>query len=173
MLITSMIQSYVTTFEEYQMQRFEGGGVRYQCTCMISKLTTVSQTAYGPYTLDAYIQVFEELATLIATDTPVTDSEELPDYTSKAFNLMLSPSADIAPIGRQFGDVVKDVHTIQQHDPPLMTLDGTAAITVAATFVAGNPRHNVMAEKTYLTVERQMDDGQWQVVRTDHDYDTR
>ncbi|CDS09532.1 hypothetical protein LRAMOSA10892 [Lichtheimia ramosa] len=148
--------SYVTTFEEYQMQRFEGGG-----------------TAYGPYTLDAYIQVFEELATLIATDTPVTDSEELPDYTSKAFNLMLSPSADIAPIGRQFGDVVKDVHTIQQHDPPLMTLDGTAAITVAATFVAGNPRHNVMAEKTYLTVERQMDDGQWQVVRTDHDYDTR
>lgn len=123
--------------------------------------------------MDAYIQVFEELATLIATDTPVTDSEELPDYTSKAFNLMLSPSADIAPIGRQFGDVVKDVHTIQQHDPPLMTLDGTAAITVAATFVAGNPRHNVMAEKTYLTVERQMDDGQWQVVRTDHDYDTR
>lgn len=123
--------------------------------------------------MDAYIQVFEELATSIATDTPITHSEELPDYTSKAFSLLFSASADIAPMGRQFGDVVNDVKTIQQHDPPLMTLDGTADITVAATFVAGNPRHNVMAEKTYLTVERRMDDGQWEVVRTDHDYDTR
>ncbi|KAI9311080.1 Neutral/alkaline nonlysosomal ceramidase [Dichotomocladium elegans] len=148
--------SYVTTFEEYQMQRFEGGG-----------------TVYGPYTLDAYIQAFEGLAVAMATEKPILNSEQLPDYTPKAFSFSRSSWADLPPIGRQFGDVIHDVRVIKNHDPPIQTLYGICRTTVAATFVAGNPRHDVMAEKTFLTIERRRDNGSWEVVRNDNDYDTR
>ena len=39
--LTNSYSGYITTWEEYQTQRFEGAA-----------------TAYGPYTLDAYIQVY-------------------------------------------------------------------------------------------------------------------
>lgn len=38
--LTNTYSSYVTTFEEYAMQRYEG-----------------ASTIFGPHTLDAYIQV--------------------------------------------------------------------------------------------------------------------
>jgi neutral ceramidase len=38
--LSNTYSSYITTFEEYQMQRYEG-----------------ASTIFGPHTLDAYIQV--------------------------------------------------------------------------------------------------------------------
>ncbi|KAI9468209.1 Neutral/alkaline nonlysosomal ceramidase [Zychaea mexicana] len=147
--------SYVTTYEEYQMQRFEAGA-----------------TAYGPYTLDAYIQVFEELATSLATNGLVVDSEELPDLTSKAFSLVPGAWPDRPRVAKKFGNVIRNVKATQR-DREIATLYGMSGTTVSATFVAGNPRHDVMLGKTFLTVERKLPNGDWQVVRNDHDYDTR
>ena len=39
--LTNTYSSYITTFEEYQIQRYEG-----------------ASTIFGPHTLDAYIQVY-------------------------------------------------------------------------------------------------------------------
>lgn len=44
--LTNTYSSYVTTFEEYQEQRYEG-----------------ASTIFGPHTLDAYIQVKHHLCT--------------------------------------------------------------------------------------------------------------
>lgn len=101
----------------------------------------------------------------MATGQPVTDSEELPDYTAKAFNLSPWVGADTPKLFHSFGDVIHDVV------PPEFNDQDTYTIT--ATFVAGNPRNNVMLEDTFLTVERRDDCGNWVVIRTDHDYDTR
>ncbi|KAJ8662384.1 hypothetical protein O0I10_002078 [Lichtheimia ornata] len=145
--------SYCATYEEYQMQRYEG-----------------ASTPYGPHTLDAYIQVFTELATAMAKGEPIKDSETLPDYTGKAFNLAPSFPADNPGVGKSFGDIIKDVNkdgNYSRADKPV----------VSATFVAGNPRNNVMLEGTFLTIEQKQEHhnktSTWKVVRNDHDYDTR
>lgn len=57
---------YITTFEEYQVQRYEG-----------------ASTIYGPYSLDAYIDLFTKLAHAI------TDVSILCQYTHAEEVLLL------------------------------------------------------------------------------------
>ena len=54
--LTNTYSSYVTTFEEYAMQRYEG-----------------ASTIFGPHTLDAYIQV-SNLFLLLTSVHPPADS---------------------------------------------------------------------------------------------------
>lgn len=116
--------------------------------------------------MEAYIQVFKELATALATGQPVKHSERLPDFTAKTFNLAPRFGPDLPPIGRSFGDVLKDVGSSSYRRT-------REPMSIVATFAAGNPRNNVRLEGTYLTVEQKQSDGTWKVVRTDDDYDTR
>ncbi|KAI7851491.1 Neutral/alkaline nonlysosomal ceramidase [Circinella umbellata] len=141
--------SYCTTYEEYQMQRYEG-----------------ASTPYGPHTLEAYMQVFNELVVSMAKGEPITDSEELPDYTSETFNWTPEYGPDRTPLHRQFGDVLRDVAI-------KATFDRKKKDVVSVRFVAGNPRNNVKLDDTFLTVEQKQPDGSWKVVRTDDDYDTK
>ncbi|KAG2203906.1 hypothetical protein INT47_007489 [Mucor saturninus] len=142
--------SYCTTFEEYQNQRYEG-----------------ASTPYGPNTLQAYIQAFEELVFMMANPTNHSIvSEELPDYTKKSFNLTPIYRSDQSHLFRSFGDVLRDVSS--DHFTKTST-----PIVVSASFVAGNPRNDPMLNKTFLTVEKKIAKDQWKVVRTDDDYDTR
>ncbi|KAI8390988.1 Neutral/alkaline nonlysosomal ceramidase [Radiomyces spectabilis] len=140
--------SYVATFEEYQMQRFEGAA-----------------TAYGPHTLQAYVDAFKTLAKSMALEDPsMIQSEKFRDFTPQAFNFVTRHGADRPKLFHHFGDIVSDVDV--QYNRRLNQ-------TVSATFVAGNPRNNVLHEGTFLTVERKTPQGTWSVVRTDNDYDTR
>ncbi|ORZ09921.1 Neutral/alkaline nonlysosomal ceramidase [Absidia repens] len=162
--------SYVTTFEEYQMQRFEGAA-----------------TVYGPHTLEGYIQVFQALATSMMTQQPVntpdsfiTSSEQLPPLTTKFdsrkmtmegrrmfFDLTPRRGTDHPTLSFHFGDVIHDIPKRHYH---MTTSDATL---LSVSFVAGNPRHNPQPDGTFLTVERKRPDGSWEVIRNDHDYDTR
>lgn len=106
----------------------------------------------------------------MAKGEPIKYSEELPDYTGKAFNLAPSFPADNPGVGKSFGDIIKDVNkdgNYSRADKPV----------VSATFVAGNPRNNVMLEGTFLTIEQKQEHhnktSTWKVIRNDHDYDTR
>jgi neutral ceramidase len=93
-------------------------------------------------------------------------SEKLPDYTKKSFNLTPIYRSDQPHLFRSFGDVLRDVsssHYIQNQQP----------LVISALFVAANPRNDPMLNKTFLTVEKKVGKEEWQVVRTDDDYDTR
>lgn len=46
--LSNVYADYITTYEEYQVQRYEGGS-----------------TIYGPHTLSAYIDIFKKLAQAI------------------------------------------------------------------------------------------------------------
>ncbi|KAI8143763.1 Neutral/alkaline nonlysosomal ceramidase [Fennellomyces sp. T-0311] len=140
--------SYCATYEEYQMQRYEG-----------------ASTPYGPHTLEGYIQVFTELVESMAQGTPITNSETLPDFTDETFNLTPGYGADTAPLLKKFGDVLREVgsDTFNRVEKPI----------VSVRFVAGNPRNNVQLDGTFLTVEQKQSDGSWKTIRTDHDYDTK
>ncbi|KAF9047592.1 ceramidase [Panaeolus papilionaceus] len=133
---------YVTTREEYAVQRYEG-----------------ASTIFGQYTLDAYIDKFTNLVPFIANSAstkPASDPAP-PEQISKAISLQTAVVFDAAPIGKRFGAVSSDVNTSTPY---------RAGATVAAQFVGANPRNNLRLEGTFLTVD-QLVNGQWQTVRTD------
>ncbi|NXG20562.1 ASAH2 ceramidase, partial [Grallaria varia] len=141
---------YITTYEEYQVQRYEA-----------------ASTIYGPHTLSAYIQLYRGLARAIATNA----TQELPRGPEppifNLLNLTLLPAlgAEQAPPNRAFGDVLRDVRPRYR-----------AGEVVEVTFVGANPRNSAenATEHNFLTVERYSDtSGSWHVVHNDVSWDTR
>ncbi|KAF8058537.1 Neutral/alkaline nonlysosomal ceramidase [Lyophyllum atratum] len=133
---------YVTTREEYGVQRYEG-----------------ASTIFGQYTLDAYIDKYSSLVPFLADNAsvaPATDPAPA-DQTSKAISLQTGVVFDSAPIGKKFGAVLVDVKTSPAY---------RAGDKVSAQFVGANPRNNLRLEGTFLTVDQQVS-GQWRTVRSD------
>ncbi|XP_022101333.1 putative neutral ceramidase C [Acanthaster planci] len=92
-MITSLSNTYtnyVTTFEEYRAQRYEG-----------------ASTMYGPHTLDAYLQQYSMLAEKLAQGTGVENPG--PDPPSKGLPVNLDLDSDAFPSGKSVGDVNQKV----------------------------------------------------------------
>jgi neutral ceramidase len=90
--MTNTYSSYTTTYEEYQVQRYEG-----------------ASTLYGPHTLDAYIQTAVDLATAMVKGKPVVSQVQPPNLLDKQISLLPPVLMDTVPLGAKFGDVVQDV----------------------------------------------------------------
>ncbi|XP_051472982.1 putative neutral ceramidase C isoform X2 [Apus apus] len=141
---------YITTYEEYQAQRYEA-----------------ASTIYGPHTLSAYIQLFRGLARALATHT----AQDLPPGPEPPIfnigNLTLVPPlvADRAPPSKAFGDVLREVRRQYR-----------VGEVAEVTFVGANPRNSAEngTEHNFLTVERRTSTSEdWQVVQNDASWDTR
>ncbi|KAF5316897.1 hypothetical protein D9611_003610 [Ephemerocybe angulata] len=133
---------YVTTREEYSVQRYEG-----------------ASTIFGPFTLEAYIDKYTSLVPYLgpsASGAPQSDPAP-EDQTSKAISLQTAVIFDAAPIGKKFGAVVQDVNTGTTY---------RAGAKVSAKFVGANPRNNLRLDSTFLTVDR-LDSGVWKPVKSD------
>lgn len=94
--LTNTYASYVTTPEEYSVQRYEGGF-----------------TLYGPHTLAAYLQTLTDLAKEMASGAPAAKSlppgaPRPPDLSASQLSLAGAPGADGVPGGAAFGDVAAD-----------------------------------------------------------------
>ncbi|KAL0777932.1 hypothetical protein CaCOL14_005585 [Colletotrichum acutatum] len=142
---------YITTPQEYGIQRYEG-----------------ASTLYGPYTLDAYInQTLNYLPTLgasFAKGPPAhAGGPYPPDNTNRSLSFITGVVRDGTPVFRSFGDVKTDVEE-----------NYAIGDVVRATFVGANPRNNLRLEQTYAAVERlTIDKGaikRWDTVRTDYDW---
>ncbi|SPO20031.1 related to neutral ceramidase [Ustilago trichophora] len=158
---------YVTTEEEYSVQRYEG-----------------ASTLFGPHTLEAYMDVFSRrLVPALkegARDLPVGPQKAF-DIT-KAWKFKTGVVYDNPPIGHSFGDVLEQPllsypipNSNFSHPTSLFngqpTTSSTSNITV--TFVAANPRNNLRLEGTYFEIQRfNTDTGTWLVERTDGHHST-
>ena len=144
---------YVTTWEEYQVQRYEG-----------------ASTLYGPHTLAAYVQEVLALAEDAHARRAVSGDASLriPDFSRALIGLLPEPAPDRTPPGLGFGDVLDDAlpecSVPRAADPPAL---------VRVRFVSANPRHDA-GRDSFLTVER-LDPASraWVVVATDASLDTR
>eukprot|EP00977_Amphora_coffeiformis_P015740 scaffold4707_cov164-Amphora_coffeaeformis.AAC.14 len=138
---------YVTTFEEYQAQRYEA-----------------ASTLYGPYTLDAYIQEFRRIAQDLL-DGKLSVSDDPPrDLSKRQISILPPVEFDAIALGREFGEVVEDAIDAYVSD---------GSETARVVFRSANPRNNQRIEGTFLTVDRLTDHGVWETVLTDGDWDTR
>ncbi|CAG2107816.1 unnamed protein product [Medioppia subpectinata] len=146
--LSNTYSSYVTTFEEYQIQRYEG-----------------ASTVYGPYTLDAYLQQYRLLASRLAAGThnqlPSGPSE--PNYLNKQISLVPGVLFDCSPGGKKFGDCITEPNG-----------EYTIGSRVKVSFISGNPRNSVRDESTFLAVERfDSNTNKWTLVATDANWETR
>ncbi|XP_064644788.1 uncharacterized protein LOC135498445 [Lineus longissimus] len=142
--LSNTYSDYIATFEEYQIQRYEG-----------------ASTIYGPHTLQAYVLQYSKLAEALATHRNISRGPSPPDLLSKQFELLPGVVFDSAPMGKSMGDVLEDANS---HYTP--------GSEVSVVFVTGNPRNNLKQEHTFLTVEKQQTDGTFKVFYTDIDWCT-
>jgi len=123
--MTNGYSHYVTTYEEYQIQRYEG-----------------ASTLYGPHTLAAYQQLYSGLAEALVKGSPVPRGTPPPDLTNATFSLIPPVAVDATPFDVPFGTVYVDVKPSYTHGQQ-----------VEVVFWGGNPRNNFMTDHTFLTVE--------------------
>lgn len=137
------MQHYVTTQEEFGVQRYEG-----------------ASTIFGQHTLGKYINLTVSNAAYLAADSTTSPPAGPPPPDNRDVALSFIPGViqDNPPIGSHFGQC-----TEQPESGPLGSV-------VRATFVGANPRNNLRLEGTYASVERKGSDGVWRVVRDDKDW---
>ncbi|MGK5092687.1 neutral/alkaline non-lysosomal ceramidase N-terminal domain-containing protein [Deltaproteobacteria bacterium TL4] len=121
--LANMYSGYITTTEEYQLQRYEG-----------------ASTHFGPYTSAAYQQIYSGLAQAMASHK-VVESEERPEAVKPWFQLP-DVFMDIGSLANSLGAVV------QQPNASYVTGE-----TVASVFKSVHPKHHLMTQSTYLKVE--------------------
>lgn len=126
--LSNSYSSYVTTFEEYQAQRYEA-----------------ASTIFGPHTLEGYIQEFSRLAQDMV-DSKASEPGVAPeDLSDIQWQMIPEPRFDRVADGAKFGDVV-DGEDVQA--------SYTVGDKVSVKFRAANPRNNQRVQGTYLTVEK-------------------
>ncbi|CAF1217065.1 unnamed protein product, partial [Didymodactylos carnosus] len=144
--LSNSYSHYVTTYEEYQQQRYEG-----------------ASTLYGPHTLAAYQQIFDQLTTALVMNKTLPDGPSPIDMRGKTFSFVLPPLWDGVPVGKDFGDIVHDVASQYR-----------GGAVVNCTWYGGNPRHDLLTEKSYLYVDQyNASTSQWVTILTDADWETR
>ncbi|KAI1463945.1 Neutral/alkaline nonlysosomal ceramidase [Daldinia caldariorum] len=137
---------YITTEEEYGIQRYEG-----------------ASTLYGSHTLAAYINVtlswVSSLSSTASSHPP--RGPEPPDNSNRSLSFIPRVIHDSPPLFRSFGDVQQDVEEKYQK-----------GAQVTAKFVGANPRNNLRLESNYAVVEKLINekDRKWKVVRDDSDW---
>ncbi|EAQ92451.1 hypothetical protein CHGG_00686 [Chaetomium globosum CBS 148.51] len=124
---------YITTEEEYGIQRYEG-----------------ASTLYGPHTLAAYINVTLSFLSYLGADAPPPPPHDdvglfPPDNSNRSLSFISPVVLDGTPLFKGFGDVVTDVNRVYRRgqQPP-----------VSAVFVGANPRNNLRLEGTFAAVEK-------------------
>lgn len=129
--LSNIYTSYVSTLEEYALQRYEG-----------------ASTLYGPHTLQAYVNQFTKLSSYLMRDIPINSDLSPPDLSKSLFSLRPGVIYDGTPRGRRFGDTLRDAERSYQ-----------CGQVVNVTFVSANPRNDPRSgdQGTFLKVERFVD----------------
>jgi len=142
--LSNSYSHYVTTYEEYQAQRYEA-----------------ASTLYGPHTLEGYKQEFSRITADLLAGRASETAAPPKDLSDVQWTMgMPKVPFDHTPQGFKFGDVHVDVAPTYK-----------VGVTASATFHAANPRNDKKVQQTYLTVEKQSGK-RWQVVATDGDWET-
>ncbi|KAI1250893.1 hypothetical protein MGN70_007954 [Eutypa lata] len=118
---------YITTEEEYGIQRYEG-----------------ASTLYGPHTLAAYINVtlsWVPYLSSVSSRPPMGPAP--PDNSNRSMSFIPSVIHDAPPLFKKFGDVVRDVEGVYHR-----------GATASAKFVGANPRNDLQLEGSYAVLEK-------------------
>lgn len=144
--LANMYTSYITTAEEYEIQRYEG-----------------ASTIFGPHTLSLYLEEYSKLTQSMINDENVDPGPE-PPHLEDGTLMSLQPGVvfDGHPFNSYFGEVRTQPKSLYH-----------CGDTVKTRFQTANPRNNQMHEKSFFNVEQALDDGEFKVVATDANWETK
>jgi neutral ceramidase len=134
---------YVTTPEEYEVQRYEGGS-----------------TLFGRWEAPALTQIAVELATAMR-DGEQTDTGTPPSDVSSIRRVSTRSVADAPIPGHRFGAAIVEP---RPHYRP--------GEQVRVVFAGANPNNNLHRRSTFIEVEHEVD-GSWKRVADDGDWETK
>nr|XP_057925239.1 neutral ceramidase [Doryrhamphus excisus] len=147
--LSNVYTHYISTYEEYQIQRYEG-----------------ASTIYGPHTLSAYLLKYAHLAHAIAQNKAgdLPPGPPPPFFENNLFNLLPAAPVDRKPANSSFGEVLQQVLPVYRQGD-----------VVSVTFVAGNPRHSGdVRDGSFVAVEMHDNTSDtWTLVHTDASWETR
>lgn len=134
---------YVTTEEEYGIQRYEG-----------------ASTLYGKHTLDAYIHLStSNMGYLASNSTTQPPNGPLPpNNVNNSLSFITGVVYDNPPIFKSFGAVTTQPQSSY-----------TRGDVVTSVFIGANPRNNLRLEQTFAAVEK-LNGATWMQVRSDADW---
>eukprot|EP00815_Leptocylindrus_aporus_P005578 CAMPEP_0116054652 /NCGR_PEP_ID=MMETSP0322-20121206/2931_1 /TAXON_ID=163516 /ORGANISM="Leptocylindrus danicus var. apora, Strain B651" /LENGTH=730 /DNA_ID=CAMNT_0003538089 /DNA_START=98 /DNA_END=2289 /DNA_ORIENTATION=+ len=136
---------YVTTYEEYQAQRYEA-----------------ASTLYGPHTLNAFIMNFERILKDLL-DGIVSDSDRPPpDLGDDQLSFVPPVVFDRIGFFERFGGVIDNAKELY--------LQGQEA---QVSFRSANPRNNQRIEGTFLSVDQLGPNNRWTTRYVDGDWCTK
>lgn len=144
--LSNSYSSYITTPEEYQIQRYEG-----------------ASTIFGPYTLSIYLSQYEKLFKALSQQIELDPGPSPPDFSGRLITLVPPPLFDSAPWGSRFGRIKKQPKEIAERGEE-----------IHVEFISSNPRNgnNLMHGKSYFIIEKQSNES-WMAVASDADWETR
>ncbi|XP_078658590.1 neutral ceramidase B-like isoform X2 [Branchiostoma floridae x Branchiostoma belcheri] len=142
--LSNTYSDYITTYEEYQVQRYEG-----------------ASTIYGPHTLAAYQQLYSQLAQDMVMGSDIDIGPSPPNLLSRQLSFLPPVVLDTTPLFTHFGEVITDAGSAYHTNE-----------TVSVRFHSAHPRNNLQLDGSFLTVERKKDDGTFEVVHNDASWDT-
>ncbi|MFP6583899.1 MAG: neutral/alkaline non-lysosomal ceramidase N-terminal domain-containing protein [Candidatus Hydrogenedentota bacterium] len=135
---------YLTTKEEYDTQQYEGG-----------------HTLFGPWSLAAYQQEFDNLAKSVLAGTEPESSGEATDKRGTI------PSINLVDVATAVADPEKIGQVDKQ---PKRTVN--VGDTVNAVFNASDPRISFPQSESYIAIQAKLDDS-WTSIATDRDWSTK
>lgn len=141
--LANAYSGYVATYEEYQMQRYEG-----------------ASTHFGPWTEAALRQEYAKLAAAFETGKVVDKGPTPHDLSHSQSNLQPGVIFDAPPVGKSFGSVYQDVKSLYKPGD-----------VVQVKFWGGHPKNNYRIQSTFLAIQYYQN-GEWETVRMDRDWDT-
>ncbi|PBP25072.1 neutral/alkaline non-lysosomal ceramidase [Diplocarpon rosae] len=136
---------YIATTEEYGIQRYEG-----------------ASTLYGPYTLNAYINLTLSYLPYLSSSSTTRPSPgpSPPDNANRSLSFITGVFYDGTPYAKSFGEVKTEVKSAY-----------AVGDLVSATFVGANPRNSLRLEQTYAAIEKlNTESAIWERVRDDSDW---
>lgn len=142
--LSNAYAGYVATKEEYDMQHYEG-----------------ASTHFGPWTLNAFIQNFDELAKAMVDGTSAEAGPTPRDLSSSQISVQTGVWHDGVPIGKNFGDVETNANDYYG-----------SGQTVNVKFWSGHPKNDLKLQSSYLAVQK-YENGSWKTVLNDWDWDTK
>jgi neutral ceramidase len=141
---TNSFSNYTTTKEEYSQQHYEGAG-----------------TLFGPNQLEAFQQEYKKIAEKMKDNEAVPLGVRLPFHTFKKKRLRSKVRYDDDPMGKDYGDVLKQPNSTYKYGEK-----------VEVEFVGAHPRNNLRTMGTFLEVQRKLN-GDWITIYKDLDHETR
>ena len=143
--LSNCYSSYISTFEEYQIQRYEG-----------------ASTIFGPHTLEAYIQQFVRLSNSVKSNQQLDTSLSPPNLLHNQISLRPGVVFDLPYKSKNFGTVIEEPEDSYK-----------AGLTASAMFVSGHPKNDVLLEKNFMEVLRLGENQEWQVIANDASLETK